>query len=125
MIVVRPVLLNHFCVELVTGLEVSEDTNIRERISNRIQHKDTINQQRKDFIRESCVKTNDTDDIEHSIQDGVNEQPHRHPNIEGKEVHINGIGDLHDGASEGQDRTSGTNDSKGHTSNKTVRDPDP
>ena len=112
-------------VEGVIGLEVTEDTREREWITDSIHDEDRHNEKGEDLIEETRRKTDDTGKIEEGRQKAVDGEPGRDPNVEGKEVDVDGFGDRNEGPGKGQDRTCGSDDTQGHTTNQGVDDTDP
>ena len=69
----------------VIGVKVSKDTDIRERITDGVKHKDCHNQKGKDFIRETSGETNDASQVEEGGSDTVEQQPAGNPCVESQE----------------------------------------
>ena len=59
----------------VVRIEVAEDTNVRKRISNGVQHKDAHNEQGKDLVGETSGHTNHSRQVEECSDEGVAANP--------------------------------------------------
>ena len=59
----------------VIRVKVSKDTDIRERITNSVKHKDCHNQKGKNLIGESSGQPDDTSQVEKGGSHTVEQQP--------------------------------------------------
>ena len=110
----------------VVGVKVAEHTlSSLEGIHHRVHNKDSNNQKGKDLISESGSKLDIAGQVKESSQEAVSKKPDGNPSIPVQVVNTSRFSHVLDGSGDGQGRSSGSNDTHGHTSNQTVGNSNP
>ena len=95
-----------FLMGWVARCKVSEDTSIRERISNGIHDENTDNEKGENLVGESGRKSNHTGQIKKGGEEAVSQQPDACPCVHGQERNIHVVGNVVKSGRQGQNRTS-------------------
>ena len=77
---------------LVVWVEVTQQTDLREGVTDGVHHKDANDQEGKDVIGEAGRKAHEARNVEEGCQCNVDEEPNADPCIEGEEGDIQRLG---------------------------------
>ena len=88
----------------------TEDTGIREGITDGIHDENTDNQKGKDLIGETSGKADHTSQVEEGGEKAISKKPDTRPCVHGQERDIHVVGNVVEGSGQGQDRTSRSDD---------------